>query len=51
MDMDPVTVYDDRLITINTFNYLSNSNADGTSLNLQTYSGNWGAGLDAGFGL
>lgn len=49
MNTDSVTVYDDRLININTYNYEKTSQLSPTVLDIQQYLGEWSGGLDVGF--
>ena len=51
MDESAVTVYDDRLIYIDTYNYVSQTAVPTSSLKINKYNGEWTGGLVAGFAL
>ena len=49
MDESAVTVYDDRLIYIDTYNYAKQTTVPTSTLKLNEYNGQWSGGLEAGF--
>lgn len=49
MTHDSVSVYNDRLIYTNTYDYEDTTQVPTTVLDIQNYQGQWSGGLDVGF--